>query len=60
MTREAARKLGPGSVVELRQGADDPVDIVAGGRLIARGQAIVLEGKFCVRVTELVAAEQVA
>jgi flagellar motor switch/type III secretory pathway protein FliN len=38
----------------------DPVEIFSGGRLVGRGQVVVIDDKFCVRVVELKAAEQAA
>ena len=50
-------KLHKGSVVALDKLAGDPVDIFVNGRLIARGEVLVLNDNFCVRVAELVAGE---
>jgi flagellar motor switch protein FliN/FliY len=50
--------LEPGVVVPLDKRAGDPVDIVVNGRLVARGEVVVVENKFCVRVVELVGARQ--
>ena len=44
---------GPGSVIELDRDARSPVDIFAGGRLIARGEVVVIGDMFGVRVTEV-------
>jgi len=54
MYLEDVLKLRSGSVVALDKLAGDPVDILAGGRLIARGEVLVLNENFCVRVNELV------
>jgi flagellar motor switch protein FliN len=51
---EDAGLLAPGSVVSLDTLVDQPVDIVIEGRLVARGEVLVMDGSFCVRVTELV------
>lgn len=51
---EKAAKLTPGSVVTLESLVDEPVDLVVDGRLVARGEVLVLEDNFCIRVTELV------
>lgn len=58
MTPEAAGQLSAGSIVTLDTLVDQPVDIVARGQLIARGEVMVLDGSFCVRVTEIVAGRQ--
>ncbi|MFV2066454.1 MAG: flagellar motor switch protein FliN [Pirellulales bacterium] len=52
-------RLKKGSVVPLDKMAGDPVDIYANGRLIARGEVLVLNDNFCVRVAELVAGDGV-
>jgi flagellar motor switch protein FliN/FliY len=46
-------KLRAGSVVPLDKLAGDPVDILVNGRLIARGEVLVLNDNFCVRVAEI-------
>lgn len=48
-------QLKEGSVVPLNKLAGDPVDILVNGRLIARGEVLVLNDNFCVRVAEIVA-----
>lgn len=53
-----AEQLKRGSVVSLDSLVDEPVDIVAGGRLIAQGEVLVLDGSFCIRVTRLIASNQ--
>lgn len=55
MYLEDVLKLRGGSVVPLDRMAGDLVDIVVNGRLIARGEVLVLNDNFCVRVVELVA-----
>ena len=55
MYLEDVLKLRKGSVVPLDKLAGDPVDIFVNGRLIARGEVLVLNDNFCVRVAELIA-----
>lgn len=50
-------RLHKGSVVTLDKLAGDPVDIYVNGRLIARGEVLVLNDSFCVRIAELVVGE---
>lgn len=57
MYLEDVLKLSKGAVVPLDKLAGDPVDIYANGRLIARGEVLILNDNFCVRVAELVAGE---
>ncbi len=46
-------QLGPGSIVELDKLAGEPVDILVNGKLIARGEVVVVDENFGVRVTEV-------
>jgi len=46
-------KLGEGSVVELDKLAGDPVDVLVNDRLVARGEVLVLNDNFCVRISEI-------
>ena len=45
--------LGPGSIVELDRLAGEPVDIAVNGTRIAKGEVVVVDEKFAVRVTEI-------
>jgi len=46
--------LTKGSIIELNKHADDPVDILVNGQLFARGDVVVVEDNFGVRITEVV------
>lgn len=46
-------QLGPGSIVELDKLAGEPVDVLVNGKLIARGEVVVVDENFGVRVTEV-------
>jgi flagellar motor switch protein FliN/FliY len=50
-------RLAEGSVVELDKLAGDPVDILVNDVLVARGEVLVLNDYFCVRVTEILSAK---
>ncbi len=53
--------LSPGSVIELDKIAGEPLDIVVNDRLIARGEAVVVNDKFGIRITDIVnRAERIA
>lgn len=56
MRLEEVLQLRNGSVVALDKLAGDPVDVFVNGRLIARGEVLVMNDNFCIRVTELVGA----
>ena len=46
--------LDAGSVVELDRSAESPVDVLVNGTLVARGEVVVVEGEFGVRITSIV------
>src|SRR4051812_11530420 len=46
--------LADGAVIELDRAAGDPVDVFVNDRLIARGEVVVLNDRFAVRLTEVV------
>jgi flagellar motor switch protein FliN/FliY len=52
---EEVLELGVGSVVELNKLAGDPVDIFVNEQLIARGEVLVLNDNFCVRINDILA-----
>ena len=54
MTIDQILKLGSGSVVELNKLAGDPVDVLVNEQLIARGEVLVLNENFCVRINEII------
>jgi flagellar motor switch protein FliN/FliY len=45
--------LGPGDVVELDRHVSEPVDLVVGDRIVARGEVVVASGNFALRITEV-------
>jgi flagellar motor switch protein FliN len=47
--------LGPGDVVELDRNVTDPVDLIVGDKIVARGEVVVVNGNFGLRVTEVAA-----
>ncbi len=57
MLLEDVLKLRKGSVVALDKLAGDPVDLYVNGRLVARGEVLVLNDNFCVRIAELVGSD---
>lgn len=54
MLVEDVLRLGEGSVVELDKLAGDPVDVYVNDRLVVRGEVLVLNDNFCVRVNEII------
>jgi flagellar motor switch protein FliN/FliY len=49
-------ELQPGSVIELDRLAGDPVDILVNDHMVARGEVVVVEDKFGVRITEMLSS----
>jgi flagellar motor switch protein FliN len=54
MTIRETLGLGPGSIVTLDRTAGEPVDLLVNGKPIARGEVVVIDGEFGLRVTEVV------
>ncbi len=50
--------LGPGSVVELHKLAGEPVDVLVNNKAVARGEVVVIDENFGVRVTQLLTPEE--
>jgi flagellar motor switch protein FliN/FliY len=46
-------ELGEGSVVELDRQVEEPVDLLLDGKLIARGEVVVVDGNYGLRVREM-------
>jgi flagellar motor switch protein FliN/FliY len=57
MTIRETLALGPGSIVTLNRLAGEPVDLLVNGKPIARGEVVVLDEEFGLRVTEVLVAE---
>lgn len=47
-------EFGPGSIIELDKLAGDPVDILVNGRIIAKGEVVVIDENFGVRITDII------
>ncbi|MEL6898629.1 MAG: flagellar motor switch protein FliN, partial [Planctomycetota bacterium] len=54
MRLEDVLHLRSGAVVTLDKLAGDPVDVLVNGKMIARGEVLVMNDNFCIRVTELI------
>ena len=50
---EELLELGPGDVVPLDRHVSDPVDLVVGDKIVARGEVVLVNGNFGLRVTEV-------
>jgi flagellar motor switch protein FliN len=53
MTFEDILKLDQGALVELDRAADEPVEVFVNGKAFARGEVVVVDGCYAVRITEV-------
>ena len=53
MTLRDVIDLDSGSAIDFGQGAEEPVEVLVNGRVVARGEAVVVEGNYGVRVSEI-------
>ncbi len=51
-------RLDKNSVLELSQGADDPLDIVVNDKVLARGEVVVLDERLGIRITDIVSRKE--
>jgi flagellar motor switch protein FliN len=52
-TLSQVAQIGEGTIIELDKLAGEPVDLLAAGELIARGEVVVIDESFGIRVTEV-------
>jgi flagellar motor switch protein FliN/FliY len=50
--------LGAGSIIELAKLAGEPLDVLINGKAVARGEAVMVNEKFGVRLTEIVSPSE--
>jgi flagellar motor switch protein FliN len=53
MTLGELLALGPGDVVQLDRALGDPVDLIVGDKIVARGEVVLVSGNFGLEVTEV-------
>ncbi len=58
MTIQDLLALGPGRIIELDKVAGSPLDILVNDRLLARGEAVVVNDKFGIRITDIVSPQE--
>lgn len=58
MTVRELLELSPGQVVELDRAAGSPADLLVNGTLLARGEIVVVDEDFGIRITEIVSSSQ--
>jgi flagellar motor switch protein FliN/FliY len=54
MTLKTLAALGPGSILDMGRSPDEPVEILVGEQVIARGEVVIAGGNYGVRITDLV------
>ncbi|PIE24716.1 MAG: flagellar motor switch protein FliN [Planctomycetota bacterium] len=54
MTLDEVLNLGPGSIVGLDKKAEEPVDLRVNGKLVARGEVVMVDDSYGLRVTQIV------
>jgi flagellar motor switch protein FliN/FliY len=50
--------LTPGAIVELQSLVDEPVEILVNGTLVAKGEVVVVNENFGVRITSIISPEE--
>ena len=55
---EDVLKLASGSIVELNRSATDPVDVLVNDAVVARGEVVVVEGNYGIRITEVASRKE--
>lgn len=58
MTIQDLLQLGQGSVIELTKLAGEPLDVYINDRLVARGEAVIVNEKFGVRITDIISQQE--
>ncbi len=51
-------ELHPGAAVVLDRHVEEPVDLLVGGRMVARGEVVIVDGNYGLRITEIVSPQQ--
>ena len=51
-------RLTPGSVIELMKGTDERLDVLVNGKPVARGEAVMVNDKFGVRLTDVISPSE--
>ena len=53
MPLESLVRLNAGSIIEFESAADEPVELLVNGRLIARGEAVIVQNSYGIRISEI-------
>ncbi len=60
MPLHAVAELGPGSVIDMGRSPEEPVDLLVGDRVIARGEVVVVSGNYGGRITHITGGREMA
>jgi flagellar motor switch protein FliN len=58
LTLEDLSRIGEGTIVELKRLAGEPVEMKAAGAVVARGEVVVIDESFGIRITSIIPDEQ--
>lgn len=58
MPLKALARLGPGSLIDLGRSPDDPVEVLVGNRIVARGEVVVVSGSYGIRIVDVVSPRE--
>ena len=50
--------FAPGTIIELNRMAGEPIDVLVNGKFVAKGEVVVMEEAFGIRVTEIIKQKQ--
>jgi flagellar motor switch protein FliN/FliY len=50
-------EFAPGTIIELDKLAGEPIDVLVNGKFIAKGEVVVIEENFCIRITDIISVE---
>ncbi len=50
-------EFSPGTIIELDKLAGEPIDVLVNGKFIAKGEVVVIEENFCIRITDIISVE---
>jgi flagellar motor switch protein FliN/FliY len=57
MSLEDILSLSDGSAIEFDRAPDDPVEVLVNGRVVARGEAVLVKGNYGVRISEITSSQ---
>ncbi len=58
MPLRSVAQLGPGSVIDLARSPHEPVEVLVSGRVVARGEVVVVSGNYGIRILDVVSPSE--